>query len=155
MNVAANVRLAGPEDAAEVARLLDDFNREFDEYTPGVETLTERAGSMLERGEMTVLLAGDGPDGIAELRLRPSVWTGELDAHLEELYVAPHRRGEGLGRALLEGAMQAARDAGATHIDLGTSEDDVAAIALYESTGFTNREGGPGGPRMLYYERDL
>ena len=40
-------------------------------------------------------------------------------------------------------------------IDLGTSEDDVAARALYESAGFTNREGGPAGPRMLYYERDL
>src|SRR5688500_14770382 len=110
---------------------------------------------MLERGEMTVLLAGDGPDGIAELRFRRSVWTGQLDAYLEELYVAPERRGEGLGRALLEAAMQAARAAGATHIDLGTSEDDVAAIGLYESAGFTNREGAPDGPRMLYYERDL
>ncbi|HEX5895095.1 MAG TPA: GNAT family N-acetyltransferase [Thermoleophilaceae bacterium] len=138
-----------------MARLLDAFNREFDEYTPGVETLTENARRMLERGEMTILLAGDGPDGIAELRFRSSVWTGELDAYLEELYVAPERRGEGLGRALLEAAMQAARDAGATHIDLGTSEDDVAAIGLYESAGFTNREGSPDGPRMLYYERDL
>jgi ribosomal protein S18 acetylase RimI-like enzyme len=155
MNSAPNVRTAGAEDAAEVARLLDAFNREFDEYTPGVEILTENARRMLERGEMTVLLAGDGPDGIAELRFRPSVWTGELDAYLEELYVAPGRRGEGLGRALLEAAMQAARAAGATHIDLGTSEDDVAAIGLYESAGFTNREGSPDGPRMLYYERDL
>jgi len=155
MNSAPNVRSAGADDAAEVARLLDAFNREFDEYTPGVETLTENARRMLERGEMTILLAGDGPDGIAELRFRSSVWTGELDAYLEELYVAPERRGEGLGRALLEAAMQAARDAGATHIDLGTSEDDVAAIGLYESAGFTNREGSPDGPRMLYYERDL
>jgi hypothetical protein len=24
-----------------------------------------------------------------------------------------------------------------------------------ESAGFINREGGPEGPRMLYYERDL
>ena len=155
MNSAPNVRSAGADDAAEVARLLDAFNREFDEYTPGVETLTENARRMLERGEMTILLAGGGPDGIAELRFRSSVWTGELDAYLEELYVAPERRGEGLGRALLEAAMQAARDAGATHIDLGTSEDDVAAIGLYESAGFTNREGSPDGPRMLYYERDL
>jgi ribosomal protein S18 acetylase RimI-like enzyme len=155
MNSAPNVRTAGAEDAAEVARLLDAFNREFDEYTPGVEILTENARRMLERGEMTVLLAGDGPDGIAELRFRPSVWTGELDAYLEELYVAPGRRGEGLGRALLEAAMQAARAAGATHIDLGTSEDDVAARGLYESAGFTNREGKPDGPVMLYYERDL
>jgi len=51
--------------------------------------------------------------------------------------------------------MEYSRERGAAHIDLGTSEDDVAARALYESVGFSNREGGPEGPRMLYYERDL
>ena len=65
------------------------------------------------------------------------------------------RRGHGLGRALVEAAMDHARQRGATRIDLNTSVDDVAARALYESAGFTNREGGPEGPRMLYYERDL
>jgi GNAT superfamily N-acetyltransferase len=67
--------------------------------------------------------------------------------YVEELYVVPERRGQGLGRALLEAAMELARGRGAAHIDLGTSEDDVAARALYESAGFTNREGGPQGPR--------
>jgi hypothetical protein len=51
--------------------------------------------------------------------------------------------------------MDHARERGAARIDLNTSEDDVAARALYESAGFTNREGGPDGPTMLYYERDL
>ena len=51
--------------------------------------------------------------------------------------------------------LTAAREAGAARIDLGTSEDDTAALALYERFGFTNREGGPDGPRMLFYERDL
>jgi ribosomal protein S18 acetylase RimI-like enzyme len=51
--------------------------------------------------------------------------------------------------------MEHARERGAAHIDLGTSEAEAAARALYESAGFTNREGGPGGPAMLYYERDL
>ena len=40
-------------------------------------------------------------------------------------------------------------------MDLGTSETDVAARGLYDSAGFTNREGKPDGPVMLYYERDL
>jgi len=51
--------------------------------------------------------------------------------------------------------MEAARQRGATHMDLGTSEDDVAARGLYESAGFTNREGTPDGPVMFVYERDL
>ena len=31
----------------------------------------------------------------------------------------------------------------------------MAARALYESEGFTNREGRPDGPVMFFYERDL
>jgi ribosomal protein S18 acetylase RimI-like enzyme len=149
------IRRATPDDAPDVARLLHDFNTEYDEFSPGVDVLTDRAERMLAAGEMTVLLGGRGPDGIAELRFRRSIWSGEADAYLEELYVRPERRGEGLGRALLEAAMRTAREAGATHIDLGTSEDDVAARALYESAGFTNREASPDGPLMLYYEREL
>ena len=48
-----------------------------------------------------------------------------------------------------------ARREGAVHMDLGTSEDDVAARALYESLGFDNREGRPDGPINYFYEREL
>lgn len=149
------MRRAGVEDAADLARLLHDFNTEFDEPTPGVETLTRRVEKLLAEGEVTALLAGEGPDGIAQLRTFPSIWTDGLEAYLEELYVVPARRGEGIGRALLEASMDTARSAGATHIDLNTGETDTAARALYESAGFTNREGDGDGPRMLYYEREL
>jgi ribosomal protein S18 acetylase RimI-like enzyme len=151
----AAIRLAGATDAATFARLLYQFNVEFDAPTAPAEVIAAHGGPLIENGELTVLFAGDGPDGFAQLRFRPSVYTGALDAHLEELYVVPERRGHGLGRALLEAAMDHARERGAAHIDLGTSEDDVAARRLYESAGFTNREGGPEGPTMLYYERDL
>lgn len=155
MSGAVPVRRAEPGDAGDVARLLHDFNVEFDEPTPAVEVLAERAAALIAAGEITVLLAGAGPDGLAQLRLRRSVWFEGLDAYLEELYVVPARRGEGIGRALLESAMGAAREAGAEHIDLNTGETDTAARALYESAGFSNREGSPDGPAMLYYERDL
>lgn len=149
------VRLAQPADAHAFGRLLEAFNEEYDEPTPSAEVIAERAAPLIESGEVTVLFAGEGPDGFAELRLRPSLYTGALDAYLEELYVVPERRGRGLGRALLEAAMEHARGRGAAHIDLNTSEDDSAARALYESVGFTNREGSPDGPAMLYYEREL
>ena len=150
-----DVRRAEPWDAAEVARLLHDFNTEFSDPSPGVAVLAERTGPLMATGEMTALLGGGRPEGIAILRFRPSFWTGALDSYLEELYVAPNQRGRGLGRALLEAALELARVAGAARMDLGTSEDDTAARALYESCGFTNRESRPDGPTMLYYEREL
>lgn len=149
------VRRATPGDASTVARLLHDFNAEFDEPTPTVEVLTERVWELIAGGEIVVLIAGDGPDGLAQFRFLRSVWSEGLDLYLEELYVVPSRRGSGIGRVLLEATMAAGREAGATHIDLNTGETDTAARALYESVGFTNREGGEDGPSMLYYERDL
>lgn len=147
------VRRAGAGNTPTVARLLHDFNTEFGDETPGVEALTSFTRPLIESGEIVVLLAGEA-DGLSLWRLRPSPWTGRPEAYLQELYVVPERRGGGIGRALLEATMAAAREAGATGIDLNTGETDAAARALYESAGFTNLE-GEGGPRMLFYEREL
>lgn len=149
------IRRATVGDAAAIARLLHDFNTEYDDPTPGVPALTQRVADLMEKQEIVVLLAGDPPLGLALLRTRPSLWSPATDAYLEELYVAPAHRRKGIGRALLDAAIEAARQAGADHFELTTGETDTEARALYESTGLTNREGGPDGPRMLYYELDL
>ncbi len=114
-----------------------------------------RIRQLLDAGQTAALLAGRGPDGLAILRYRPSIWTDGLECYLAELYVAPAQRGLGLGRALMEAAIDLAREQGSDYMDLGTSEDDTAARALYESLGFTNREGKADGPLMLFYERQL
>jgi ribosomal protein S18 acetylase RimI-like enzyme len=149
------VRRATADDAEAVGRLLDDFNREFDEPTPGADVLAKRVRHLLDHGDTIVLVAGEGPDGLAVLRFRPAIWAEALECYLAELYVVPERRGRGLGRALMEEAIEAARAEGASYMDLGTSEDDVAARALYESLGFSNREGKPEGPLNYFYEREL
>jgi len=151
----SEIRRAGEADAAAIARLLHDFNTEYEDYTPGVAALTERLSELLADGAITVLLAGSPPSGFALFRLRPSLWTKANDAYLEELYVVPAQRRQGIGRALLNAAIEAARQAGADHFELTTGETDTEARALYESAGLTNREGSPDGPRMLYYELDL
>lgn len=150
-----DVRVARPEDAASIGRLLDDFNREYDDPTPGPEWLAERMRELLAEGHTAVLLGGPGPDGVAVLRFRPGIWTAALECYLAELYVAPAQRRRGLGRALLQAAIELARARGADHMDLGTGEHDVAARALYESLGFDNREGKPGGQINYFYERGL
>jgi ribosomal protein S18 acetylase RimI-like enzyme len=149
------VRRAEVDDAEIIGRLLHDFNSEFGDPTPGPRLLAERMRELLARGEVTVLLGGAGPHGLAVLRFRPAIWTEGLDCYLEELYVVPNRRRKGLGRALMDAAIEVARSRGAKHMDLGTSEDDVAARALYESLGFTNRERPPDGPISYFYEREL
>ena len=89
------------------------------------------------------------------LRLRPAIWNEALECYLAELYVVPDRRRRGYGRALMQAAIELARDRGADHMDLGTGESDLAARALYESLGFDNHEGKPDGPVNYFYEREL
>lgn len=153
--MAPGVRAATTADAPAIGRLLDAFNREYDDPTPGADAMAARVAELLERDDFTVLLIGDEPLGLAVLRFRPSLWSIALECYLAELYVIPARRGHGLGRALLQAAIDHARRAGADHMDLGTSEDDVAARKLYESCGFVCREHPPDGPVMYVYEREL
>ncbi len=149
------VRVAQPADAELAGRLLHDFNTEFGEPTPGARPLAERVRQLLAEGHTEVLLAGSGPDGLAVLRFRPAIWSDALECYLAELYVVPSHRGRGLGRALMQAAIAHARHRGADHMDLGTGETDIAARALYESLGFSNREGKPDGPLNYFYEREL
>lgn len=148
-----SVRNATPADAGAVARLLYDFNVEFDDPTPPVATLSGRVAGLIAEGETVVLLAGSGPDGLAVLRFRPSIWSEGLECYLAELYVVPDRRGQGLGRALMAAALETARARGADFMDIGVDEPDLPARTLYESLGFTNRNDH--GDLMFVYEREL
>jgi ribosomal protein S18 acetylase RimI-like enzyme len=151
----AGVRRAEVADARAIGRLLHDFNTEFDEITPGPDALAQRVRRLLAEDDFVVLLAGDGPYGLAVLRFRLSIWTEGLECYLAELYVEPERRRQGLGLALMTATLEVARAQGADYIEVATSEDDVGARALYERFGFVNRERGADGPVMFVYEREL
>jgi ribosomal protein S18 acetylase RimI-like enzyme len=153
--VPVSVREAREADLDAVGRLLCDFNREFDEPAPGPAELAVRVRELLAGGDTGVVVAGDDPVGLALMRFRLSLWGRGLECYLAELYVVPALRGQGIGRALMEAAMDLARARGSDYMDLGTAETDVAARNLYESLGFDNHEGKPGGPVNFYYEREL
>jgi ribosomal protein S18 acetylase RimI-like enzyme len=53
----------------------------------------------------------------------------------------------------MEAALREATNRGADTMDIGVDEPDLAARRLYESLGFSTREGGDG-PLMFVYERD-
>ena len=57
-------------------------------------------------------------------------------AHLYQMWVAPEQRGLGVGRMLLETAIEWARSRGARSIMLGVTCGDTPARRLYASAGF-------------------
>lgn len=147
-----SVRPATPADAGLAAQLLYDFNLEFEDPAPPVPVLTRRLEALLATDETVVVLGGAGPDGVAVLRFRPSLWSDGPECYLAELYVVPDRRGQGLGRALMNAALATARDRGAASIEICVDEPDVPARRLYESLGFTRLRGSD---LMFFYELEL
>jgi GNAT superfamily N-acetyltransferase len=147
-------RLAGAVDAPEVARLLHDFNTEFDSPSPGPEVLTTRLRRLLEDERTFAVLAGRPSLGVAIVTLRPNVWTDGPVALLDELYVVPARRGRGVGTVLLRCFLDQARRSGCELAEINVDEGDVDARRFYERNGFSAVEPDTG-ERALYYSQPL
>jgi GNAT superfamily N-acetyltransferase len=146
-------RRARPADAPEVARLLHDFNVEFETPSPGPAFLTARLGELLG-GEDVVALLGQPDTAVAVLTFRPNVWYAGPVALLDELYVRPALRGRGIGGALLTHACTLAQERHAELLEINVDEPDTDARRFYETHGFTCTEPGTG-QRSLYYWREL
>lgn len=149
-----DVRVAAAAEARTVAELLDAFNREYETPTPGPAVLAARLERLLAGGQVLALLAGEPAVAVALLTLRPNVWYDGPVALLDELYVAPARRGQGTGTALLRAAEEAVRQRGGELLEINVDGDDAGARRFYERHGYANSEPGRDDP-LLYYYREL
>src|ERR671910_3613295 len=147
-------RLATPDDADEVARLLHDFNTEYDTPSPGVAVLAPRLRELLAGHATCAILAGTPPVGVALVTLRPNVWYAGQVALLDELYVVPALRGRGIGSAIIDQLISTSRARGVDLIEINVDEDDVDAQRFYERHGFSSTEPGST-ERSFYYSQEL
>jgi GNAT superfamily N-acetyltransferase len=154
MSEGSIVRIAGVDDAGEVARLLHDFNVEFETPTPGVETLAARLRRLLGGSTTVAILAGEPAFGVALVTVRTNVWYDGHVALLDELYVAPGRRNQGTGTALIDELLSWAQTNSVDLIEINVDEGDVDAQRFYERHGFTSTEPTTN-ERAFYFFREL
>ena len=147
-------RVAAVAEASIAAELLDRFNREYDTPTPGVSVLTSRLRGLIAGGGLIALLTGDPPVAVALVSLRPSVWYDGPVAVLDELYVVPELRGQGLGSAVLASVETVVREHGGELLEINVDGDDTGARRFYERHGYANTEPGEN-QALLYYYREL
>ena len=78
------------------------------------------------------------PDTLGCLWLGPSInqLTGELQAYIYLVYVAPQYRRQGLGRKLMKHAKQWASAQGYSQLSLQVFIKNVPALKLYKSLGY-------------------
>jgi GNAT superfamily N-acetyltransferase len=129
---------AGVEHVALVAPLFDAYRQFYKQPSdlPGATAfLTER----LRNGQSFVLLAlDDAGVGLGFVQLYPSFSSVRMKPILilNDLFVAGEARRGGVGRGLMNAALELARSTGAARLALSTAKDNHTARALYLSLGY-------------------
>lgn len=102
----------------------------FDRLTAG----TDQMGAFVAEGDDGELI------GIVHWLRHPSTWVPNDYCYLQDLFVAPHVRGGGVGRALIEAVYARAADLGCNRVYWLTQETNETAMKLYdrvaEKSGF-------------------
>jgi GNAT superfamily N-acetyltransferase len=132
---------ASPDEAGDVARLLGAFRDWHDRSEPSDDAMLASVQRIIVRDDSEYLLgaADDAPPaGVVQLRFRHTVWTGAEDCWIEDVFVDASARGGGLGRALVEAALDRARERGCVRVDLDAEPSNTPAVRLYESLGFAD-----------------
>jgi GNAT superfamily N-acetyltransferase len=128
------IRDALPGDRAEWDRLWQGF---LDYYETVLDpAITEFTWSRLmdPASPMKMRVAVDnGLKGFAIHQHHPSTWVMGDDCYLEDLFVDPATRGQGIGRALIEDLQVLARAHGWNRLYWHTNEDNTTARRLYDS----------------------
>jgi GNAT superfamily N-acetyltransferase len=112
------------------------------------ETLADPFGHYVAPGGDVLLARGRDDRVIGCVALEP---TGAGVFELSKMAVAPPERGRGIGRLLLQAAIDRARALGASSLFLGSNRRLAAAVRLYEAVGFQHVPREQVGP--LPYER--
>jgi GNAT superfamily N-acetyltransferase len=146
---------AGTDDAREVAGLIAEFGEWWGSAPPPPDQIASSVERIMagDDGEFLLGAIEEEAAGVCQVRFRWSVWKSAEDCWLEDLYVREDARRSGLGRALVEAALERARERGCRRIELDVNEDNEAARALYVACGFLEEPKPPG--RTLFIGRPL
>ncbi|WP_061960568.1 GNAT family N-acetyltransferase [Demequina flava] len=148
------IRVATPDDAATLARLLRDFNSEFGAELDDRSTVEGRLSRLLARRDFFAILAGEPAYGFATVALRATAYGDNAVAALEDLYIQPDARNHGAGSALIEALGERARARGIMAAEVFVDEPDGDALRFYQRHGFVHRDPSTG-DRAFYLHHDL
>jgi ribosomal protein S18 acetylase RimI-like enzyme len=134
-------RPAQAGDVPLILRLMEDFYR--DTSTPLDSEAARGALAALVAdpalGRVIVIELGTEPAGYVVLSLGFSLEFLGRDAFVDELYVVPEHRGQGLGKAAIRELESVAAGLGVKALHLEVGPDNESALSLYRGTGFEDR----------------
>lgn len=143
----ARIRRAGADDAALCHDLLCEMAAEAGGAFHGTPASLAAAAFGPAPLIHALLAEGDsGALGLLTCFAEYSTWRGEIGLFIQDIYLRPQARGQGLGRALIRAAWQTAPFR-AGFISLMVAAENPGAIRFYQNLGFSPR--GTGAPMIL------
>lgn len=136
--MAVTVRKVTRADEARWRQLFDAYVAFYEENVAAeiIDLTFERVLAEADGMFSLVAVSGDGKiAGIAVAVLHRSSWSPSWYCYLEDLFVDPAFRGEGVGRALIEAVYAEADARGATRTYWATAGNNATARALYDQIG--------------------
>jgi len=135
---AAQIRRATPADVPDLVRLVHDL-AEYERARHECTLTTEQLHTALF-GPAPALFAHVAEDdgrvvGCAIWFLNFSTWDGVHGIYLEDLYVEPGTRGQGLGKALIAALAKEAVDNGYSRVAWSVLTWNTPSIEFYRSLG--------------------
>ena len=144
---------AEPHEAEAVARLIVEFRDHLGLDWPSANAFLAGVERLIEERDTAFLLGAPNEDappaGVAQVRFRYGLWWAAQDCLLEDLFVRDDARGQGLGRGLVQGVVDLARERGCRRVELDVNEANAAALAVYESFGFSAQDDRYGARNLL------
>jgi ribosomal protein S18 acetylase RimI-like enzyme len=140
-------RITSP-DYLRVTGLFNDY-RVFYRYPSDIALAERFIKERLENNESVIFIAcSEDGAAIGFTQLYPLISSGRAIKNwvLNDLYVAPEYRKQGIGEALIKTATEFAMADGAAFLQLETAVDNYNAQRLYENTGFKKHE-----PDLSYF----
>ncbi len=131
------IRPAAPSDADAAAALVDQL-AEHASGTPA-HGVPGRFRAMLDMPSQAIFVAEDAEGrlcGLLTVGHQSGLWHSGPSAFIQELVVDRAVRRQGVGRALIEAAVNWARAVGSSEIGVSTEIDNLAAQAFYRRAGF-------------------
>lgn len=137
------IRPATAADVGTILRFVRElaaFEREPDAVEATEATLSEALFGEKPAAEARIAEGPDGPLGFALFFHNFSTWTGKHGLYLEDLYVTPDARGQGVGGALLAHLAGIALDRGCARFEWSVLDWNADAIAFYRKVGAVGME---------------
>ncbi len=132
------IRPAIPEDAGIILTFIRDLAA-YEKLSDQVQATEEDVLCSLfgEKPDAECLLAEDdeGVQGFAIYFHNFSTFLSRSGIYLEDLYVRPEARGQGIGKSLLEKLAAIAIERGCTRLEWAVLNWNQSAIGFYESLG--------------------